>query len=324
MQNRKKIIFILGNGRSGTTLLNRVLSSHRDIGFINNEFNHLFWFWKKQPLYDRYGHEKYWEMANDFAKCFPSLSRKICLQKDVFLSVNSFKEWFAVLLDYYCPGKFIAGIKIADFFAENTSMIESEFSDSYCLHIIRDPRDVFLSIKKTPIGKISPFYSGKSWAETVKAIRSLEMAKLNYHEVRYEDLVVSPAKELESICSFLEVDFDGNMLRFYENPGQEIMPYHQFLKRDFVSDNFNKWRKELKSEEIMLINSGCGETMRELGYTDALTVPPIGFFRRLREFAYSKASFYRLLIKYRKVFEFRNRRYRIKTLLRLLSRQKSR
>ena len=35
-----KIIFILGHGRSGTTLLNKVLTAHPQIHFINWEFDH--------------------------------------------------------------------------------------------------------------------------------------------------------------------------------------------------------------------------------------------------------------------------------------------
>ena len=51
---KRKIIFVLGHGRSGTTLLNKILCSHPEICFISEEFNDLPFFFFSDRLYNKY------------------------------------------------------------------------------------------------------------------------------------------------------------------------------------------------------------------------------------------------------------------------------
>src|SRR3989344_4434804 len=56
-----KIIFILGHGRSGTTLLNKVLTAHPRIHFINWEFNFFGDLYQQNNRYDKYGPKKFFK-----------------------------------------------------------------------------------------------------------------------------------------------------------------------------------------------------------------------------------------------------------------------
>lgn len=312
------MIFILGQGRSGTTLLNRILSAHPRIGFINDEFNSLYWFCKKQSSYDRYGEKKYWCMAVDFSQSFELRKRQIVLPKDVFLSIDNFYDWYQVLLNYYCPSRDYAGIKIANNTKGNLEMIKNEFIDAYCLHIIRDPRDVFLSTKRTPTGTHSPFYFGKSWLEAVGGIEKMRFVVPHYHEIYYEMLIAEPENELKNLCAWLDIEYSSKMLNFFENSSPKSEKYHQLLSQPIVRNNFNKWQKELSQNQLELIYAACGDKMRELGYLKDLNRFNISFFGRLTQYLYAKILFYFSIIKIGKIFFYRERRYNLIDLAKIL------
>jgi len=142
----KKIIFILGQARSGTTLLNNVLSAHSDITFINWEFDDLPFFYYNQHLYERYGDQKYSVMAKEL------LMHPYIKQPKVNIDAGSFREMIDRFFDHYRKvySKNIIGVKIAMNIPSNVDMIKDVFKDAYCITIIRDPRDVCLSLRKTP------------------------------------------------------------------------------------------------------------------------------------------------------------------------------
>lgn len=310
MISEKKVIFIIGRGRSGTTLLNKVLSAHPKIGFISNEVNYLYWFWQKQNYYEKYGSEKYWRMALDFSKSHGVAYRQVEVTKDKFMEIDCFRQWYFAILECYCPGKEYFGIKIADYIIENIEMIISEFNDSYCIHIIRDPRDIYLSVKKMPRNN-SPYYCAKYWKEVMEATSRLKNSILNYFEIRYESLITEPERETKAICEWLKLDFSDRMMNFHQYVGNEHLPAHKLLWQTFVPENFNKWKKELREDEISLIYAACADKMLELGYLDQKIESNISLLRRIREYAYSKASSYYGLFKFRKIFSFRMRNFKL-------------
>lgn len=305
--NDRKIIFVIGRGRSGTTLLNKVLSAHPQIGFICNEYDYFFWFWKNHHLYDYFGGEKYWRMALDFLKSPEMQDAENCLRKEDFLIIDNFHDWLYALLAAYCPGKEYVGVKVSDLILENCEMIKAEFKEAYCLHIIRDPRDVYLSVKKMPI-KDNPFYCTKYWKEVIDGVSLLSKTTAGYWEVRYEQLIKFPEQEIRAICDNLGVPFADQMLRFNKYiSSSDRLPDHPLLRQSFVADNCNKWRAELSSEELFLIYAACQDKMLELGYLDASQNCQLSFFRHVWEYLSSKISHYMQLVRRRRLIHFRRR-----------------
>ncbi|MFH1053152.1 MAG: sulfotransferase [Candidatus Woesearchaeota archaeon] len=317
--DNNNIILILGHGRSGTTLLNKVLCSHPNIFIIGNEINDLSFFHSNQHIYKKYGRRKYYMMIKDMYN-HPDLrkNKKGIDDKNLkrFIKIHSLRDFFYEIFDLFRKKnkKNLIGIKISNNFAKNVDMIKDLFKCAYCIHIIRDPRDVFISLRNTRFGTKSPFYAAKSWKYAIDKIRSLKTVNRRYYEIRYEKLISQPEKELKKLCKFLNLEFSRNMLTFYKRTGK-IPAHHKMLKQGFTKDNCNKWKKELNKKELDLIYAAAGRKIYELGYSNKIIIKKISLARRIKEFIYEKIHFSLRLFSSKETFKLINGIYVIKTRL---------
>ena len=89
------------------------------------------------------------------------------------------------------------------------------------LHITRDPRDVYASMVET--GKwVEPEEFGARWCETVGAARRWLSDQggehTAYHELRYEQLVSSPAEEMKRVLDFVGEPWEPQVALFAGQP----------------------------------------------------------------------------------------------------------
>jgi hypothetical protein len=87
-----------------------------------------------------------------------------------------------------------------------------------------------------------------------------------YHEVRYEDLVSSPERELALICKFLCLPYAEEMTRFYEgrtrrDPGLDSKG--QWLP---PTAGLRDWRTQLPATDVEHIEAAVGDLLPTLGY----------------------------------------------------------
>ncbi len=120
------------------------------------------------------------------------------------------------------------------------------------IHIYRDPRDVVSSYKTKSWGGNSamdavPIINGtlRKWEEDKK-----RLPDGSYIEISLEELVSNKKETLEKLCNFLELDFDENM-----------------LKMDLSKSHSGRWKKDLSSEEVKLIEEKLGWFMEKYGYS---------------------------------------------------------
>jgi len=272
----KKAVFILGHARSGTTLLNVVLSAHPHIYFIKKEFNDY-------PLYN------FDNAPGKKNLLIKNLLRRLELSHAIHISGNNYQEFMDNIFDFYRSKskKNIIGVKVAINISENVDMIRSTFPNAYCIQIIRDPRDMALSLKKLNFGPTSAFYVAKAWKDTVDNIRKLKKCTNKYYEIKYEDLITHPESELKKLCVFLDISFSKRMLQFNKYVG-EVSSIHGQLKKGFIRNNYDKWKSELKEKELRLMYAAAGKRIHELGYTKKEHKVQISFFKRLREYLSDK------------------------------------
>jgi len=78
------------------------------------------------------------------------------------------------------------------------------FPDAKVIHIVRDPRDVVLSL----MGRgHSLEIAAEVWLTAVASIQPFRVLQ-NVLEIRYEDMVEHHEQTLNKICDFLDIDFD--------------------------------------------------------------------------------------------------------------------
>ncbi len=145
------------------------------------------------------------------------------------------------------------------------------------LLIIRDGRDVALSIKKRT-GSLEKGID--RWLEDNADGRPF-WNHPNVHVLKYEDLITNFENTVKSVMSFLDEEYEPAMKDYHETPKQwysdKIEKPESAVKKNHkqhrnwqinqpLFDGRGQW-KDLSPEEIALINEKAGEMLTELGYS---------------------------------------------------------
>ena len=161
--------------------------------------------------------------------------------------------------------------------------IHRDFPDALFVHIIRDPRDVVLSLDKQGWTRPLPWDKRRSllagglyWEWIVRKGRKLgSVLSRRYMEVRYEDLVQNPQETLTAVGQFLgcEVNYD----RIQQRPlGSVKRPLTAFTE-DLNEGRFSpvgRWKEKLPADQLRDLETLVGPYMEGLGYQ--LSAPAAG------------------------------------------------
>jgi hypothetical protein len=153
--------------------------------------------------------------------------------------------------------------------------IKKDFPDARVIHIIRDGRDVALSLDKRGWSRPLPWDRNKGllaaglyWEWIVRKGRRLGVAlHADYFEVRYEDLVNQPAQTLKRLAVFLSHDLDYQRIQ-QTSIGSVKNPLTSF-KEDLERGQFKpvgRWKSRFPPDQLLLFESVVGDYLRDLGY----------------------------------------------------------
>jgi hypothetical protein len=154
--------------------------------------------------------------------------------------------------------------------------IHEDFPDAQFVHIIRDPRDVALSLDKRAWSRPLPWDKNRSlvaaglyWEWIVRKGRKFgAMLAANYFEVRYEELVQQPRQALMAIGDFLHHNLDYERIQ-RDSIGSVKKPLTSF-KEDLQEGRFTpvgRWKNKFPPEQLAQFETLVGEYMQELGYS---------------------------------------------------------
>jgi hypothetical protein len=155
--------------------------------------------------------------------------------------------------------------------------IKRDFPDARVIHIIRDGRDVALSLHKRGWSRPLPWdrdkgllAAGLYWEWIVRKGRKLgSMLQPDYLEVGYEDLVNHPAATLKRLSVFLQHDLDYARIQ-EASKGSVKNPLTSFTedldRRKFTP--VGRWKDEDKfsKKQLVLFENLVGDYLQELGY----------------------------------------------------------
>ena len=139
------------------------------------------------------------------------------------------------------------------------------FPECRLVQIIRDPRDVALSILKFPWGANNPAVAADDWNRKVRQTRELgsKLGPERYHELRYEDLLQTPRETMGALMQFVHESIDEALLQAYVNE-TEANP---------LRSNSRKWAKAFSSQDLQRIEACAAEQMEAVGYELATSAP---------------------------------------------------
>ena len=193
-------IFIVGMPRSGTSLVEQIISSHHEVygaGELNNFHNIIMPIIEKHAVNENYN-----------------------LKNDEFALIR--KQYSNSLERFYANEKVITDKWILNF--KTIGFILSAFPESKIVHLKRDARATCWSIYKHYFSDegnrwaydyqdLARFY--KSYVGLMDYWHNLFPGKI--YDISYEDLTSNQEKETRNLLKYCDLDWDENCLNFYTN-----------------------------------------------------------------------------------------------------------
>ena len=219
MEDLSKVpfFFIVGRPRSGTTLLRTLFDAHPDVSippecqFIVNLYPKYgkITNWTKEDIISFYDELlpqwlfDTWKMDNEkLKKALLSHTGEntygtIC--KVVYKQYNSlFDKKELKFIGDKNPG-----------YAIYSKLLLKIFPEAKFIHIIRDYRDNFVSIKNVDFELPLPSLVVQKWKYFFKKFNKDSKLKPNaYRVIKYEDLVTNPELEMNNLNKFIGIDYD--------------------------------------------------------------------------------------------------------------------
>ena len=286
------MIFVVGNSRSGTTMMGRILGGHGDV-FTFNEL-HFF--------------EQLWAPTTDPTTLDPRQARDMLTmlmsyQRDGYYAAHKPRRYLGEseriigTIDgpITAPAIFSAFIRYevaahrkaigCDQTPRNLYYLDELlklYPEASFVVMVRDPRDVLLSQKnrwkRRRLGaKGTPWWNAlRTWAgyhpQTISLLwRSGVAAGDRFKDdprvcvLRFEDLLVEPEAQLRRVCEVMGLDYDASMLDVPRVGSSHQQDRHSERGLDPVAAG--RWRKGgLTKTEIAICQNLTRDSMRRHGY----------------------------------------------------------
>lgn len=156
-------------------------------------------------------------------------------------------------------------------FVRHTGLLREHFPAARFVHVVRDPRAVALSFMRSPLHRSNPLYAARRWRRDAGAGRQLtDTHPERAIETRYEDLVAEPRETLARVCAFLGLDFDERTLAYHRDAADELRPSHRAIHARLAAPpdpaRIHAWRDTLTPGQIRTIETIAGPLMDRFGY----------------------------------------------------------
>ena len=165
------------------------------------------------------------------------------------------------------------------------------FDDCRVIHMIRDPRDVAVSMLTGPMAARhdhgDAFEVGLRWRDAIRkgiAART-QLGPRRYMELRYEDLTADPEGRIKQVCAFIDEPFEQSMLDYHKSATEKMpssaMDIHQRLKKKVDRKRVGRWRTEIPKRDVQIVEGLCAREMAEHGYEPSGWAPPTALRLRI-------------------------------------------
>jgi hypothetical protein len=150
--------------------------------------------------------------------------------------------------------------------------IRKYFPNSPIIRIIRDPRDVALSLQKVPWARRDFLENLMLWRDYDDCSAAFFREDGNCQTVYYENLVQTPIPELKQLCAFLGEEFEYQMLETSRSAGNVIAEnetWHRIVHRPVDRNRVGVWKRELPKELNRVAEALIGDRLIKYGYKNS-------------------------------------------------------
>ncbi len=223
-------IFLVGFPRSGTTMLDQILTSHPDITVLE----------EKENLADAW---------TDFILTADGLERLPDLSAH---AINHYRDayWRRTRAHMKTPGGLVIDKLPLDIAL--VGFIHRFFPKAKFIFALRDPRDAVLSCFQQTFAMNAAMFQflslekAAAYYDQVMGLGQLcrEKLPLKLHTVRYENIIQDIQGEVEPLLKFLDLEWDDRLLRYHELAKQRIIrtpSAKQVIQKPYTT-SIGKWR----------------------------------------------------------------------------------
>ncbi len=305
-ENKFQPIFVVGNSRSGTTLMGNILGLNNDV-FTFEELHFFGTLWSQSDRHKTLTLNQAKALA---AKLLAIQDEDVISHKDPKLFADEAK----IVIDQLSTQSYTATDILQTFLTytaeKNQRKIPCEqtprnvlyitellelYPHCHIVNMVRDPRDVLLSQKyKWKIRFLGasniPYREAiRAWtnyhAITISKLWNVAVNAADKHDnsdrvmtIRFEDLITQPENILRQVCDFTGLEFTPQMLQVSQSEGgvsshKKIAPGQKGID----SSSTGKWKKGgLTQTEIYLCQQITQDNMTKHNYTiEPITANPI-------------------------------------------------
>ena len=286
--------FVVGVGRSGTTLLRLMLDAHPQLAIPPETHFVLQLIQVSGRL--RFGPEiaaraivedpnRRW---GDFGLDGGELLERFRAIEQ-FNTADALRAFYALYAERHQKPRW--GDKTPDY-VRKMKKIQNTLPEARFVHVIRDGRDAGLSqnariARRGHREPIPPRELARRWRKRVAKARE-DAAELDgYLEVRYEDLVSDTEPVLRRVCELAELDYDPAMLGYHhraeerlqemasalpakagrpEREAGERVAAHAMTTRPPTDERVAVWKQEMTEAEVAEFEQMAGYLLDDLGY----------------------------------------------------------
>lgn len=271
-------IFIVGVGRSGTSLIQSMLAAHSQVAFppeINfirrflatDRIREVYRAGGCKAVCDRFRTDRYLSRLDlDLAEVLEKVEQN-------HGSLDGRSVYAGLMNTFACrQGKPRFGDKDPKS-VEYLPVLDHHFPRAFVVHVIRDPRDVLASKKKAgwssdrcPLVHVAAnaiqFRMGVGDGRKLFGDR--------YVEIRYENLLDQPEKEVRSLLQALLLPEEDLLASFSQAAEELVADEEMSWKKEtlgpLLRDNTGNWKHELTPLEHVVSEKACLEAHRHGAY----------------------------------------------------------
>lgn len=271
-----KPLFIIGPGRSGTTLLRSMLVAGRQIAIppetqvLPEAIRKFVAFNLRWPdisrlivsIFESHHLFSLWDVnlspAYQAVMNMPMEER--CLARiidEVFICYASQKHPDAALWGDQSP--------INTF---HLKWLIQTYPDAMFLHLLRDGRDVIASLIERGLSLEN---ATSRWITGVESSLKLQskIPDSQFLEIRYENLVENQELTLSEICVFLNIEYQSEMLDYWKlstTIEHKYQDYHRNIGKPVFTMSVGSWEKRMSNHEQRYVMDKTNHLLNQLGY----------------------------------------------------------
>jgi hypothetical protein len=172
-------------------------------------------------------------------------------------------------------------------YVQKMKLIQRALPEARFVHVIRDGRDVALSVLDRTVRDLTAGDVAKRWQKKITKAREDAPQLEHYMEIRYEDLILNTEPVLRSVVEFIDLPWDDAMLDYHERSGERLkemaralpgdgrskelsverrMATHAMTTKPPSADRVARWRTQMSPEQRAGFEGIAGDLLQELGY----------------------------------------------------------